>query len=54
MSDAHDQIELQEWQQSLRDVLALSGPEQARNIMLALQAEAQKAGLQFEHPLNTP
>jgi len=54
MSDAHDQIELQEWQQSLRDVLALSGPDQAREIMLALQAEAQKAGLQFEHPLNTP
>lgn len=54
MSDAHDQIELQEWQQSLRDVLALSGPDQARSIMLALQAEAQKAGLQFEHPLNTP
>ncbi len=54
MSDAHDQIELQEWQQSLRDVLALSGPDQAKAIMLALQAEAQKAGLQFEHPLNTP
>jgi pyruvate dehydrogenase E1 component len=54
MSDAHDQIELQEWQQSLRDVLALSGPEQAKNIFLALQAEAQKAGLTFEHPLNTP
>lgn len=54
MSDAHDQIELQEWRQSLQDVLALSGPEQARNIMAALQAEAQKAGLQFEHPLNTP
>lgn len=54
MSDAHDQIELQEWQQSLRDVLALSGPEQAKNILLALQAEAQKAGLSFEHPLNTP
>ncbi|WFB35564.1 pyruvate dehydrogenase (acetyl-transferring), homodimeric type [Kiritimatiellota bacterium B12222] len=54
MSDAHDQIELQEWQQSLRDVLALSGPDQAKNILLALQAEAQKAGLSFEHPLNTP
>ncbi len=54
MSEAHDHIELQEWQQSLRDVLQLSGPEQAKAIMLALQAEAQKAGLQFEHPLNTP
>jgi pyruvate dehydrogenase E1 component len=54
MIDAHDQIELQEWQQSLRDVLALSGPDQAKNILLALQAEAQKAGLSFEHPLNTP
>ncbi len=54
MSDAHDQIELEEWQQSLRDVLKLSGPEQAKNIFLALQAEAQKAGLTFEHPLNTP
>ena len=54
MSDAYDQIELQEWMQSLRDVMELSGPDQARNIMLALQSEAQKSGLTFEHPLNTP
>ena len=54
MSDAHDQVELREWQESLRDVLALSGPDQARNILTALQAEAHKAGLSFEHPLNTP
>ena len=41
MSDAHDLIELREWQESLRDVLKLSGPEQAKGILLAMQAEAQ-------------
>ena len=54
MSDAYEQIELQEWMQSLRDVLEISGSDQARNILLALQSEAQKSGLSFEHPLNTP
>jgi pyruvate dehydrogenase E1 component len=54
MSDAHHTLEVLEWQQSLRDVLALSGPEQAKTILTALQAEAHKAGIAFEHPLNTP
>ncbi|MFO1490335.1 MAG: pyruvate dehydrogenase (acetyl-transferring), homodimeric type [Kiritimatiellia bacterium] len=47
-------IELEEWRDSLQDVLKLSGTEQVKNIIDELEAEALKAGVEKTFHHNTP
>jgi len=47
-------IEIQEWRESLRDVLKLSGPEQVQQILDELDTEAHISGVDKHFKLNTP
>ena len=51
-NDANEQ-ELQEWRESMRDVLELSGPEQAVRIIEDVEDIALQAGAEKKFPLNT-
>jgi len=53
-SNGHDTIELQEWRDSLNDVMRISGPDQVRRIIREVDNASQSLGIQREIPLNTP
>ena len=47
-------IEVQEWRDSIRDVIKISGEEQARKIIEEVDAVALQHGIEKHFPLNTP
>jgi len=53
-NNGSSELEIQEWRDSLRDVVDLSGREQVQRILSSIEEEAQKSGIQREFALNTP
>jgi len=53
-SEATTALETQDWIASLRDVLALSGPDRVRDLLRALQIEAQRRGIVLPVTSQTP
>lgn len=53
-STEFEEVEIQEWIDSLDYVLENGTPEQARNILAKLQIRAQKAGVTLPFTVNTP
>ena len=49
-----DAAETKDWMDSLDDVLALQGPERARQLLYSLQIHAQKAGVKLPVTSQTP
>ena len=52
--DEFDLAELQEWRESIQDVLEVSGKEQVRRIIHEIDAQAQHAGVEKFIDFNTP
>ena len=52
--NGHDALEIQEWRDSMRDVIELSGNEQAVRIIEDIEEIALQAGAEKKFPLNTP
>lgn len=49
-----DELEIQEWRESLNDVLRISGPEQVKRIIRELDNATQGHGITRDFALNTP